>query len=136
MADRASFAPYSRAQLALRTIRVLILIVMVLVPAATAGLVLAAIRGRATGARHFYRRLTVLLMLLGPTFIKAGQVVGTRRDVLPPMLCDELATLQDSVVPLTARQARDALEEAYGFGAHAPFEHVQYPAVASGSVAC
>src|SRR2546430_1059606 len=38
---------------------------------------------RATALRHFYRRLTGLLMVLGPTFVKVGQVLGTRRDVLP-----------------------------------------------------
>ena len=36
-------------------------------------------------------------MTLGPTFVKAGQVLGTRRDVLPAALCDELSVLQDSV---------------------------------------
>jgi ubiquinone biosynthesis protein len=124
------------ARMALRTVRVLILILMILVPAAAAGLVLAATKGRDQGARYTYRRMTVLLMRLGPTFIKAGQVIGTRRDVLPPLLCDELSTLQDSVPPLTARQAQQALDAAYGCVANGRFEHVEYLAVASGSVAC
>jgi ubiquinone biosynthesis protein len=135
MEDRG-FASHGRAQLALRTVRVLTLVLTVLVPAVAVGLVLAAVRGRAQGMRHAYRQVTVLLMRLGPTFIKAGQVVGTRRDLLPPMLCDELSTLQDSVSPLTVQEAREALDAAYGFTADEPFEHVEYQAVASGSVAC
>jgi ubiquinone biosynthesis protein len=53
-------------------------------------------------------------MRLGPTFVKAGQILGTRRDVLPPMLCDELSVLTDSVGALTPAQSRAALAEVYG----------------------
>src|SRR5262245_38779005 len=91
--------------LAARAVRVTATVVGMLVPAVLAGLVRAALRGRDAGRRHVYRRLTALLMALGPTFVKAGQVLGTRRDVLPAALCDELSVLQDSVAPLDEAQA-------------------------------
>ncbi|RFU42300.1 AarF/ABC1/UbiB kinase family protein [Actinomadura logoneensis] len=52
--------------------------------------------------------------MLGPAFVKAGQVLGTRRDVLPGALCDELSMLQDAMPPMTPAQARRGLAAAYG----------------------
>lgn len=100
--------------LAARAARVLATVV-VLGAAALPGTVgLTLLRGPAAGRRHLYRRITRLLVALGPTFVKAGQVLGTRRDVLPAALCDELSLLQDSVGPLTPEQTRRGLAEAYG----------------------
>ena len=44
-------------------------------------------------------RLRLALQDLGPIFVKFGQVLSTRRDLLPPDIADELAKLQDSVPP-------------------------------------
>lgn len=117
-----------------RTIRVLVTTLAVLVPAVFAGLARAAVRGRASGRRYVFRRLTVLLMRLGPAFVKAGQVLGTRRDVLPAFFCDELSILQDSVAPLDAEETRRTFAAAYGEGSL--FEEVDERPIASGSVAC
>jgi ubiquinone biosynthesis protein len=96
----------------------------------------AARRGRAAAGRHLARRATVTVMRLGPTFVKAGQVLGTRRDVLPPVLCDELSVLQDDVAALSVADSRAAFASVYGADLGNVFAGVDYAAVASGSVAC
>jgi ubiquinone biosynthesis protein len=131
--DRKSIG---RAQVALRAARLLILIVVVLVPTAATSLLIAATKGRAAGARHAWRRVTLLLELLGAAFVKAGQVVATRRDLLPPEACEQLSTLQESSSPMTAAEARRTLEAAFGRKVHDVFEDVEYAAVGTGSVAC
>lgn len=122
--------------LAGRTGRVLGVAVLILVPAVLGALLRALVGGRRTGRRWMFRRLTVLLMALGPTFVKAGQVLGTRRDVLPADLCDELSVLQDSADPLDLHQTRRALTEAYGADAGKVFATIDERPIASGSVAC
>src|SRR5690348_16520931 len=59
-------------------------------------------------------RLRVALQELGPIFVKFGQAVSTRRDLLPPDIADELAKLQDRVPPFPGRVARELIERAYG----------------------
>jgi ubiquinone biosynthesis protein len=59
-------------------------------------------------------RLRLALEELGPIFIKFGQAVSTRRDLLPPDIADELAKLQDRVPPFDGRLARETVERAYG----------------------
>jgi len=51
---------------------------------------------------------------LGPIFIKFGQILSTRRDLLPDELATELARLQDRVPPFPGEQARRIIEKAYG----------------------
>ncbi|MGH8328369.1 MAG: hypothetical protein ACRET2_16580, partial [Steroidobacteraceae bacterium] len=59
-------------------------------------------------------RLRLALTELGPIFVKFGQAVSTRRDLLPPDIADELVKLQDQVPPFPAEVARAGLERAYG----------------------
>ena len=59
-------------------------------------------------------RLRLALEELGPIFVKFGQAVSTRRDLLPPDIADELAKLQDRVPPFPGRVARELIERAYG----------------------
>src|SRR5215470_18142092 len=59
-------------------------------------------------------RLRLALQELGPIFVKFGQVLSTRRDLLPPDIADELAKLQDRVPPFPSDQAVAALERVYG----------------------
>ncbi len=51
---------------------------------------------------------------LGPVFIKFGQMLSTRRDLLPPELADELALLQDKVTPFEGEQAQRLIIDAMG----------------------
>ena len=59
-------------------------------------------------------RLRLALEELGPIFIKFGQAVSTRRDLLPADIADELAKLQDRVPPFPGAAARAAIERSLG----------------------
>jgi ubiquinone biosynthesis protein len=59
-------------------------------------------------------RLRLALEELGPIFVKFGQAVSTRRDLLPQDIADELAKLQDRVPPFPGAAARQIIERAYG----------------------
>ena len=67
---------------------------------------------RQSGARA--ERLRLALEELGPIFVKFGQAVSTRRDLLPPDIADELAKLQDRVPPFAGSIARARIETSYG----------------------
>jgi ubiquinone biosynthesis protein len=67
---------------------------------------------RSQGSRG--ERLRRALEDLGPIFVKFGQVVSTRRDLLPDDIADELAKLQDRVPPFPGEAARARIEEALG----------------------
>lgn len=125
----------TRLQLAGRAMVIFSIAIGSLVPVAAAALVAALCHGRAAGARRVYRGLARLLERLGPTFVKLGQVLGTRRDVLPPALCRELSVLHDAVAPMTEREIRSALRAAFGGGPNTRFYYDQLELVASGSVA-
>jgi ubiquinone biosynthesis protein len=55
-------------------------------------------------------RLRMALTELGPIFVKAGQVLSTRRDLVPADVADELALLQDQVPPFPGAEARAIVE--------------------------
>ncbi|GAP64839.1 2-octaprenylphenol hydroxylase [Mizugakiibacter sediminis] len=57
-------------------------------------------------------RLRLALTELGPIFVKAGQILSTRRDLLPADVADELAQLQDQVPPFPGAEARAIVERA------------------------
>src|SRR5689334_23719081 len=59
-------------------------------------------------------RLRLALIELGPIFVKFGQILSTRRDLLPPDVADELTQLQDQVPPFPGAEARAAIEAALG----------------------
>ncbi len=100
--------------------------VRLLVRVMTIGRTLAAPRGE---------RLRLGLERLGPIFVKFGQVLSTRRDLLPEDLADELAKLQDRVPPFPAAQARALIEKAFGRPIEAVFEQFDAEPVASASIA-
>src|SRR6185436_18819105 len=80
-------------------------------------------------------RLRLALEALGPIFVKFGQVLSTRRDLIPLDIADELAKLQDQVPPFAKEQVFRTLELAYGRPASEVFERLDPVAVASASVA-
>jgi ubiquinone biosynthesis protein len=59
-------------------------------------------------------RLRLALQELGPIFVKFGQALSTRRDLLPADIADELVKLQDRVPPFPGETAVKMLEEIYG----------------------
>jgi predicted unusual protein kinase regulating ubiquinone biosynthesis (AarF/ABC1/UbiB family) len=67
-----------------------------------------------TGQRRRAERLLDTLLTLGPTFIKLGQLLSTRPDVLPPIYVEVLSRLQDRVPPAEWADARTVLEDELG----------------------
>ncbi|MDE2271107.1 MAG: ubiquinone biosynthesis regulatory protein kinase UbiB, partial [Xanthomonadaceae bacterium] len=59
-------------------------------------------------------RLRLALTELGPIWVKAGQVMSTRRDLIPEDVADELASLQDQVPPFPGTEARTIVEASLG----------------------
>ena len=80
-------------------------------------------------------RLRLGLERLGPIFVKFGQVLSTRRDLLPADIADELAKLQDRVPPFAATEARRLVERAFGRPIDAVFSSFEAEPVASASIA-
>ncbi|GAA0823820.1 ubiquinone biosynthesis regulatory protein kinase UbiB [Colwellia asteriadis] len=60
------------------------------------------------------QRFRLAIESLGPVFIKFGQMLSTRRDLLPPELADELALLQDQVKPFSGEQAKQLIIDSLG----------------------
>jgi ubiquinone biosynthesis protein len=61
-----------------------------------------------------YERMRHVLEELGPTFVKFGQILSTRRELIPPEMFEELAKLQDKVAPIPFEQVRPIIEEYCG----------------------
>jgi ubiquinone biosynthesis protein len=80
-------------------------------------------------------RLRRALERLGPIFVKFGQVLSTRRDLLPLDIADELALLQDQVPPFPGVHAVQLVERAFGRRIDEVFEHFDPKPVASASIA-
>ncbi|MDA8092663.1 MAG: ubiquinone biosynthesis regulatory protein kinase UbiB [Betaproteobacteria bacterium] len=80
-------------------------------------------------------RLRRALEALGPIFVKFGQALSTRRDLLPADLADELAKLQDRVPPFDADAVLATLARAYGCPLSEVFPEFALTPVASASVA-
>src|SRR3954471_13771860 len=95
------------------------------------------------GALTFWRdtsapralRLRLALEALGPIFVKFGQMLSTRRDLLPPDIADELAKLQDRVPPFPVEFVYATLTRAYARPVDAVFAQFDGVAIASASVA-
>lgn len=80
-------------------------------------------------------RLRLALESLGPIFIKFGQVLSTRRDLIPLDVATELALLQDRVPPFPSVQAAACVEAALGSSPHVLFRQFDTDPVASASIA-
>jgi ubiquinone biosynthesis protein len=80
-------------------------------------------------------RLRLALQELGPIFVKFGQAVSTRRDLLPADLADELAKLQDRVPPFSGALARALIERSYGTPLGQMFTSFEESPLAAASIA-
>ena len=87
-------------------------------------------RDRPRGAR-----LRLALQELGPIYVKFGQVLSTRRDLLPADIADELTLLQDRVAPFPGAQAQAIIEAALGGKVEEFFLHFEQTPLASASIA-
>ena len=80
-------------------------------------------------------RIRRALEELGPIFVKFGQVVSTRRDLLPEEIADELAKLQDQVTPFSKSQAQEILNTAYDKSIDQIFKKIDDEPLAAASIA-
>ncbi|GAA0700977.1 ubiquinone biosynthesis regulatory protein kinase UbiB [Marinobacterium maritimum] len=80
-------------------------------------------------------RLRLALEALGPVFIKFGQMLSTRRDLLPDDLAEELAKLQDRVPPFSGERARKIIERELKQPIDEVFAQFEVDPMASASVA-
>jgi ubiquinone biosynthesis protein len=80
-------------------------------------------------------RMVAAIQALGPTFVKLGQVLSTRPDVLPPAYIEALQTLQDDVSPLPFDVIRRQLESALGRDWADGFQDHDPELLATGSIA-
>ena len=80
-------------------------------------------------------RIRLALIELGPIFVKFGQAISTRRDLLPPDIADELAMLQDRVPPFPADEAKAMLDAAYGQPVDEVFSRFDKEPFAAASIA-
>ena len=83
------------------------------------------------------RRLREMLDELGPTFVKFGQLLSTRPDVMPPDIIAELRSLQDDVTPISFADIRRVIEEEMGLTleqAFLTFDEVPIAAASIGQV--
>ena len=80
-------------------------------------------------------RLRQALEALGPIFVKFGQVLSTRRDLLPTDIADELALLQDQVPPFPVEAVLATLQRVYGRPVDDVFLRFDRVPIASASVA-
>ena len=80
-------------------------------------------------------RLRLALQELGPVYVKFGQILSTRRDLLPLDIANELALLQDQVPPFSGEKARDIIEKALGEPVDTIFASFDTQPLASASIA-
>ncbi len=80
-------------------------------------------------------RLRLALEELGPIFVKFGQALSTRRDLLPADIADELAKLQDRVPPFDSATAIASIEKAFGLALGDIFAGFEHTPLAAASIA-
>ena len=88
-----------------------------------------------TGGKDTGARLRLALEELGPIFVKLGQLLSTRRDIIPAEIADELALLQDAVAPFDGQTARKIVEQSLDVPMDEAFASFDITPLASASVA-
>nr|XP_016499695.1 PREDICTED: uncharacterized protein slr1919 isoform X4 [Nicotiana tabacum] len=87
---------------------------------------------------HDLRRRAVkfreTLICLGPFYIKLGQALSTRPDILPKVYCQELAKLQDQIPPFPTHVARRSIESQLGVGVSQVFADISKEPIAAASL--
>ncbi|MFN5118072.1 MAG: ABC1 kinase family protein [Cyanobacteriota bacterium] len=85
-------------------------------------------------ARNRARECAQLLTDLGPAFIKAGQALSTRPDIIPPVLLEELAALQDQLPGFDSALAMACIEEDLGAPVHEIYEQLDREPISAASL--
>jgi ubiquinone biosynthesis protein len=92
--------------------------------------------GGADGPRHMTQpeRVRAMVEELGPTFVKLGQILSTRADLLPPAYVAELAKLQDAATPVALDAVRETIRDELGQGPEQAFSVFDDVPLASASI--
>lgn len=80
-------------------------------------------------------KLRLILEDLGPTFVKLGQIVSMRHDMLPAEYCKELERLRTAVRPMSYHDVTTIIEQEYGTGVRELFSHIDPEPLGSASIA-
>ena len=80
------------------------------------------------------QRLRAMLDELGPTFVKFGQLLSTRPDVIPPDIVFELRNLQDKVTPFSSDEAKEVIEDELGLTVDQLFVEFDSEPIAAASI--
>src|SRR3954465_1322162 len=86
------------------------------------------------GASQRGQHLREMLDELGPTFVKFGQLLSTRPDVMPPDIIAELRKLQDEVSPIPFADVRRVVEQELGLTLEQAFISFDEVAIAAASI--
>jgi len=81
------------------------------------------------------QRMRLMLEELGPIYVKLGQILSTRRDLIPEDIANEFAKLQDAVAPFSGKVARKIIEDTYECDLNEVFLEFDETPLASASVA-
>lgn len=92
-------------------------------------------RGEPVGVQTRYERIRMAFEELGPTFVKMGQILSTRPDLVPVALAEELSRLQDSVPPFPFGQAKELIEAELGAAISEIFMSIEETPLAAASIA-
>ncbi|SFE34925.1 ABC1 kinase family protein [Alteribacillus iranensis] len=87
-----------------------------------------------TNLHSIGRRLRRVLEELGPTFIKLGQLISTRKDIFPPSIIEELEKLQDDVSSFPFEQVKQIIESDLGYSLEDIFADFQEVPLAAASI--
>ncbi len=102
-------------------------------PARLLARLIGAMRKR-SGKRGNQQKLSAALTALGPSYIKLGQFLATRDDLIGPELAADLALLQDKLPPFSIQEAKATVKDQLGASAETIFESFG-PPVAAASIA-
>ncbi len=80
-------------------------------------------------------KLCAIIEELGPTFIKLGQILSMRSDILPKAYCEALTRLRSDVAPIPFEQVKNQIENAYGRPLEEVFSSFDQQALGSASIA-
>jgi ubiquinone biosynthesis protein len=86
-------------------------------------------------ALSHWERVRMALEELGPTFVKFGQIMSTRPDMIPQELITELEKLQEDVSPFSTEDAKRLIEEELGGSVDSLFKDFTDSPIASASIA-
>ena len=84
--------------------------------------------------RNIGEKLRNTLQVLGPTFIKLGQIASTRRDLVPEEIAKELEQLQDQVTSFSFRKVREIIEDELGDSLENLFQDFNETPIATASI--